>query len=202
VNHLKTNSSYKDDGIAYVYCDYKDQAKQTPENLIWSLTYQLAKQCDDIPQEARTIYERCGKSPTWNDYKSLLLSMSRAFSRTFIIVDALDECPELDYPDGDNLRFLSALQSLGLGSSVRLLITSRPHDLIQQNFKNVSHVDIVPRKSDIEASLEFRIRKNSKFAGRVAKGKNLKDDIIETVLVNYGGVCVTTYSSVCLSFCC
>lgn len=173
-----------------MYCDYKFQAKQTAENLVWSLTYQLAKQCDDMPQDTRTIYQRCGKSPSWNDYKSLLLSITRAFPRTFVVVDALDECHELDAPDGKDLKFLSALQSLRSGSSVRLLVTSRPHKVIQQNFKNLSQVDIVPRQSDINASLEFRINSNPKFANRIAKGKDLKGEIVRAILENYGGVCV------------
>lgn len=196
MDYLETSPSFKAAGTAYIYCDYKQKLKQTAENLTWSLAYQLAGQCASFPQEVRTIYENCtkkGKSPALADFESVLLSVSQAFPKTFIIVDALDECSELDDADGgESLKFLSLLQRLG--SSVRLLITSRPHEHIRKMFKEASRVDILPTRSDIETFVEFRINKNPKFAGRVNKGRNnLKADVIGKILSNYNGVYVVAY---------
>ena len=205
VDYLETSPSFKAAGVAYVYCDYKQKLKQTAENLTWSLAYQLAEQCASFPQEVRTIYENCtkkGRSPALGDLESVLLSVSQTFPNTFIIVDALDECSELDDADGgEGLKFLSILQRLG--SSVRLFITSRPHEHIQKKFKGASQVDILPTRSDIETFVEFRINENPEFARRVNKGRNnLKGDITGKILSNYNGVYVFAYLLQRLSLSC
>jgi hypothetical protein len=87
---------------------------------------------------------------------ALFLAVSRGFPRTFVVIDALDECSELDSEDDQrDDNFVSAVQMLE--SSVRLLVTSRPHNRIQQAFEAASRVDILASNSDIREYLACRM---------------------------------------------
>ena len=109
-----------------MYCDYRDQASQSAYDIVASLMRQLAEYTTNLPDQVTDLYEKFGnqgRSTQLRDLEEAFLSTSADFRQVFVIIDALDECN-----DGNNrrtlLKFLAALQH---HSSIRLLVTSRPH---------------------------------------------------------------------------
>jgi hypothetical protein len=177
-------------GVAYVYCDYKNREKQTARNLISSLTLQLVRKCPEIPREVSDLYESCTedcRSPSLDEHVALFLEVSRGFRKTFVIIDALDECSEIDNEDDQtDDKFISAVQMLE--SSVHLLVTSRPNNRIQQAFEAASRVDILASNSDIREYLACRMTGSSQLAKIVNREPTLKDDIMTAICENSKGM--------------
>ena len=134
VNHLKT--SFPDDktGTAYLYCVYKRQDNQKVDDLLTSLLGQLAVRQLKTAESIRGLYDkhRDGKKPrlSQNEIREELCRIVKTYSRTFIIIDALDECKT------DRIRneLLSEIYKLKLqeGSDTRVMVTFRPSVVLER----------------------------------------------------------------------
>jgi hypothetical protein len=85
--------------LAYFYFSFADGEKQTPISCLSSLLRQLG--ANIIPESLQQLYERCNKQQSrlrLDEIKESLLSVIEELGEVFIIMDALDECP--DDPDG------------------------------------------------------------------------------------------------------
>jgi hypothetical protein len=119
--------------FAYFYCDFRDEDKQSRRNLVFSILWQLAAQSDlccdflsrfysehdDGKQKPRDgTLTRCLK-------EMLLLPTQRS---VYLIIDALDECPNssgMPTPREEVLDFVQDLVDLRL-PNLHLCVTSRP----------------------------------------------------------------------------
>ncbi|KAJ4172665.1 hypothetical protein NW754_002868 [Fusarium falciforme] len=94
IDHLRQQCNDPTIGIAFVYCDYKDRLNQTPSNLLSSLARQLARRKQVLPKEVKDLYNKHAKNetiPSLDEYSTLFSQLVTSFSKTFIIVDGLDE---------------------------------------------------------------------------------------------------------------
>ena len=142
IEHLyaKPDRGNSKTGIAYVYCDYRDQKDQSITNIIGSLTSQLLGHLveQDLNTACKQIEEeryKEGTSPSLPCALRLLKFVSDMFEQTFICLDAIDELETKtqtlfmksvkDIFDG-----LCTQDSLG----IFLCFTARPHvkDLVTQ----------------------------------------------------------------------
>lgn len=85
-----------DTGIAYIYFNYH-QRDERAENLLLSLLKQLTQKKSFLPPCVNALYEQRrdkGIPPSLETISLALQTVARAYSRTFIVVDALDECPD------------------------------------------------------------------------------------------------------------
>src|SRR5277367_1670749 len=95
IDHLE--SAFKDQsdvGIAYIYCNYKEEA-QTSVHLVGSLLHQLVQRHSNPSNEIHSLYKSHFSKrthPTLSEYSTLLQSECRSFSKVVIVIDALDEC--------------------------------------------------------------------------------------------------------------
>jgi hypothetical protein len=137
--------------VAYFYFDFKDERKKSLSGLLSSLVFQLAahsRPCFDILIRARARARMASdKSPakshndahlhaTDDTLLECLDSMLRASSKTFIVLDALDECPETTR---ETDVFPILLKLVGFDNAVlRLLVTSRPEREILQCMDKLS----------------------------------------------------------------
>jgi hypothetical protein len=144
-------------GLAYVYCDYRDQAQQTTTNLIGGMLKQLLAASPTFPQEIITIYEqkcqRERKSLELSDALTMLRSTCRAFNRIYLCLDALDECRDVTL-------LLRSLQDMPF--SVRIFMTSRKHvqKAVQSHFKDALTIQIEANESDIRLLVKSKIDEN------------------------------------------
>ncbi|KAJ7832561.1 hypothetical protein B0H14DRAFT_2304714, partial [Mycena olivaceomarginata] len=120
VDHLRAQSQDKNFGVACIYLDHKDTKKQTPSNLLSGLWRQLVFEKTITPQTQR-LYDQHNEKrtrPSLEEIREVLCSALKEWSKVYILVDAVDECPE------DQRQIL--LEHLaGLGPTINLMITSR-----------------------------------------------------------------------------
>ena len=156
INHLKT--SFPDDktGRAYLYCIYKRQDNQKADDLLASLLGQLAVQQSTAPKSIRELYgkHRKGEKPrlSQSEIREELCNIVKAYSRTFIVIDALDECKT------DRIRneLLSEICKLQEGSDIRLMVTFRPSIHLERP-SSATELGIRAHKEDIEEYLSGRM---------------------------------------------
>jgi hypothetical protein len=70
---------------------------QSPVNLIASLWAQLVQNSGSLSSEVKDLYRtyiRQRSPPTLSDVSKILQAEIGRFSKIFVVVDALDECPE------------------------------------------------------------------------------------------------------------
>ncbi|KAI0027620.1 hypothetical protein K488DRAFT_74397 [Vararia minispora EC-137] len=118
--------------VLYFYFDFKESKKQTVIGLLSFLVFRLATlspQCHSILRTTRNLKEhRSRLKPSKDILLSCLENMLRVPSKIFVVIDALDECPEPDRYNG-LFPILRRLRNLGI-DGLHLLMTSRPeHDI-------------------------------------------------------------------------
>jgi Cdc6-like AAA superfamily ATPase len=156
VDHLKTSFSDDKTGKAFLYCIYKRQDNQSVDDLLASLLGQLAVGQSTVPKSIRELYDkhRRGEKPrlSRNEILEALSSITKTYSRTFIIIDALDECKT------NHIRneLLSEVYKLQEGSDTRLMVTFRPN-IVPNPPSSVRELEIRAYKEDVEEYISGRM---------------------------------------------
>jgi hypothetical protein len=129
-----------DDGkasLAYFYFDFRDINKQNLRDLLPSLLIQLSAQsdpCCDVLSRLYSAHDRGVKKPSNPAMIECLKEMltHEAQGPTYIIMDALDECPTtsgVPSPREGVLGFVDELVGLHI-KNLHICVTSRPeHDI-------------------------------------------------------------------------
>src|SRR5690349_20329522 len=97
---------------ACVFCDYKDIAATTLINLISSLLSQILNGQATMPDNVAKLYEKHVKGasrPSLDELVGVFNELGKA-KTIYIIVDALDECPDKDDSRNILLQQLSRLR--------------------------------------------------------------------------------------------
>ena len=169
--------------MAYVYCTYTEK-DQSSINLVASLLQQLITRRRAISDNIIALYNHHYHKktrPSLAEYSRSLQSEISYFSKVFIIVDALDECPE-----GTRKHFLTEVRKLL--PNVRLLVTSRHIPDIENEFKDAACMEIRASGEDIKSYLEARIEGQLPLARYVKKNHALRDNILNTVVEKASGM--------------
>ena len=127
-DYCKQQTKGEQFAVAYLYLDHKETKLQTYSNLIRSVLRQLL--CDRDFQtlcvEVRDFYKNSKTKICPDDEKVLqilrALVSSPAFKRVYLIVDALDE-----YPEMGRAKLLTTFQSI-VPAKLSLFVTSRAFD--------------------------------------------------------------------------
>lgn len=163
--------------MAWVYCSYSSQSDQTIDHLMSSIIKQLLTSPSD--EIRKTLMKKLiefykdheGGSPSLDDYLSILSHITDTLERSVVIIDALDECAEID-SNGYKREWL--IETL-LGLDIQLLVTSRDLPAIQGLFDDMesfAKIVISPDPKDIESYINWRI-----FDKRFGSPKKLRDVI-------------------------
>ena len=147
--------------MAYFYFDFRDLNKQTCHDLLRSLVFQLSTSsspCCDILHRVYNTHRDGTQQPSDDTLKECLKEMLRllAQGRIFIILDALDECPDssgIPSPRDEVLQLVKELVDLRL-HGLYICATSRPEVDIRAvlqplAFRSVSLHDENGQKTDI-----------------------------------------------------
>ena len=147
--------------MAYFYFDFKDLSKQTCHDLLRSLVFQLStesRSCCDLLHHAYEAHKNGTQQPSDDTLKECLVNMLSLPGRRpiFIVLDALDECPDspgFPPPRREVLQLVKELVDLRL-RGLHICATSRPEVDIRAvleplAFRSVSLHDEVGQKADI-----------------------------------------------------
>jgi hypothetical protein len=131
--------------IAYFYFDFRDIDKQKLSSLLPSLLIQLSARsdpCCDILSRLYFLHDRGVRKPSDRVMIDCLKEMLalKAQGPTYIIMDAIDECPimsTIPSPREEVLELVDELVGLHL-PNVHLCVTSRPEYDIQAVLKHLT----------------------------------------------------------------
>jgi hypothetical protein len=136
--------------LAYFYFDFRDEEKkQDFPNFIKSLLVQLSAHstpCCKIISRIYSTHAKGTQQPSNGVLKASLREMLSAAAEKpiYIIIDALDECPDLSgmpTPREDVLNLLESVIRIGL-QNLRICVTSRPEVDIQNVLGPLAGVSI------------------------------------------------------------
>jgi hypothetical protein len=124
--------------LAYFYLDFKDTSKQSARALLASILVQCSAQSDDccnILSRLHSAHKAGSEQPDGERMRECLREMLTTLSQgpIFIVVDALDECPQsggIPSPRERVLDLVKWLVNLHL-SHLHICVTSRPEMDIQ-----------------------------------------------------------------------
>lgn len=157
IDHLRAAFRTVDAGILYLYCDYRAQDEQLHSYLIANLLKQSLQQQPSITDEIQKTCQdhmQAGTRPSDSEIVELLQSSIQSFSRTFVIVDALDEL------SGHGLcrqNLLGRLLRLQATTEINLLTTSRHIPALTLDFNEHTCLDVRASTADIEIYVRGRI---------------------------------------------
>jgi hypothetical protein len=179
VEDLRTFSRTElDVGIAFIYCDYKLRHQQTGDMLLTSLLKQLVAGRSTLPDHIQKLYndhEMGTRSLSSEDIRATLRSVTSSYSRTFIVVDALDEGE-----DHHLTTLFSEVFSLQKRFDVNVIATTRPAvtERLSGLFKGAIETDISAKDEDVQRYVEEHMHE---LPSCISKGR-LKDDIEKNIL--------------------
>jgi len=186
MDHLRTFFKGRNVAIVCIYCNYKEQVDQTAFNLIASLLKQLVEDDSSAYNNVKPLHEHhkhIKTRPTFDEIQKALQSETTRYSRTYIVVDALDECLDVD---GTRGKLLTALRSLG--RSVSLLVTSRDIASIAQEFEGSKCLEIRASEQDVRRYIEGRIPHESRLVKHVNGDQALQEEIVKKITENVKGM--------------
>ncbi|RSL46785.1 hypothetical protein CEP53_010201, partial [Fusarium sp. AF-6] len=145
-------------GIAYIYCNFRQQDNQRIDKMLASLLKQLAERQPSLPQAVKNLYNRHKPKktrPLVEEISPTLRSLVKTYVRAYLIVDALDECQA---SDGSRAELLEELFALQKSCDTSLFMTSRIMPDVQENFiGNATELEIRASKEDVGRYLDSRV---------------------------------------------
>ena len=136
--------------LAYFYFDFRDEEKkQDLRNFLKSLLVQFSSYSNPCCKIISQLYSTHGKGaqqPSNDVLKSCLREMLSVVAKKpiYIIIDALDECPDssgMPTPREGVLNLLEELLRLGI-PNLRICVTSRPEVDIQDALRPLADISV------------------------------------------------------------
>ena len=173
-----------DVGIAFLYFSYKRPADQVIETLIGSLLKQMVQGLHSLPSEAEALYRvHHGKAtrPNVIELRKMLGLITRRFSKSFILMDALDECIEPKVLT----RLLEEILDLQKHQHISIFATSRSLPDILTKFSASMTLRIHADDADARAYLKNNM---VSLAACVRRNADLQARIIAAIVQAAGGM--------------
>jgi NACHT domain len=140
----------------FYYFDFSDSKKQEVAGLLRSLLAQLASRDLKTLKEIERLYNQnsCGKQqPDKKSLLSILLSVLRSPLRTYLIIDALDECSQR----GEMLKVLSDIYRQ-CSEEVNVLVTSRKERDIELVLDRLASSSIGIQQTVVDADIRIHLK--------------------------------------------
>ena len=164
IDRLCDQAGGQNAAVACFYFDFAAQKEQSSTIMLGALLRQLVYGLEETPEEISRAYKGQktaigGRGPKLSDMVKMIQTTSSK-KRTFICIDALDECAA-----GYRAKILDSLnQILKKSPETRIFVTGRPHirpEIGRCLAGRVTSVSISPRRSDIITYLYRRLREDT-----------------------------------------
>ena len=172
-------------GVIPIYCEYNLKESQAPKDLLASCWRELSNSLDALaagPKALYAMHTRHHTKPTMDEIISILQAEFCRYSAVFIVIDALDECPE----DRKVRTILTKQLQLILTSNetqVRILVTSR---FTNDIFPNASEIEIRATDTDLRRfvcqRIEDGLSDDDQISQHVQKKEAYKDELVEKIV--------------------
>jgi NACHT domain len=184
IDHLtKTFSADKTVAVVYFYFDYR--TAQTPTDFITSLLQQLCLQSQSLPPSVARLYRK------WNDgydQSSLdvgevaagFFDLASKFGRTFVCLDALDECDEQYH------RAIQDLIQRTMKSRCRLITSSRSNRTFKELFEENTSLEISATPRNIDEYVRSVLSSRQEISDMI--DENLSEKISRTIQTKSRGL--------------
>ncbi|KAF7351466.1 Ankyrin repeat protein [Mycena sanguinolenta] len=175
----------KSSAVAFFYFDFKAKDSNAVETAMRRIVLQISAQS---PHPYKTLDEQYRLSrgqalPSYQELLRLLKELLRELGRTYIIFDALDECPDTEF--GWLMDLISALRGWS-SSPLHLLITSQPRAGLTEKLGDVPGVFLESSftQRDIELFIASELRENL----RLKTWASRSDEIVHRVVHKSNGM--------------
>ncbi|PCD33628.1 hypothetical protein AU210_009848 [Fusarium oxysporum f. sp. radicis-cucumerinum] len=158
------------EALAFFYCKRDEQNRRNPQDILRSILRQLSNPVKDV--ERGTIHvalkdlpNRLALNGTTFDVptcENLIGKLIESYSKTTIILDALDECDRITREE-----LMRVLSSLANGSSkFRVFISSRHDEDILRHFRGTPfmEMEVTDNEEDISCYVDDRLFQDSRWA--------------------------------------
>jgi len=167
--------------VTCFYFDFAARKEQTATSMLGSVLKQVVNGMEWMPQEiSRVLQEQkkvvCRRKPQLGDIVKMLQLLTSSM-RTFMVIDALDECTA-----AQRFKLYDSLKEILVKSSgTRILLTGRPH--VRTEIENrlagrVTSVSVGPTTEDITNFLRVRL---SEDETPDAMDEGLEAEILEKI---------------------
>ena len=176
--------------LAFFYCDFKEDQKKDLRGLLSSLLVQLCHQSDsysDILSKFYSEHANGSRHPSDDVLARCLKDLLKlpGHAPVYLIVDALDECPNtssIPSPRNEVLTLIEELIESEI-SNLHVCVTSRPETDIREildplGLHNVSLHDERGQKRDIEEYIKSVINTNRKSKRWKAADRQLVVEVL------------------------
>ncbi|KAF9225617.1 ankyrin [Gyrodon lividus] len=143
--------------LVFFYCDFRNERSTNPPEIMRSLISQLLRlanideiDCRDAVSELVERKSRGAAPP--NDMKlltRLVRSAAKLHDQPLIVIDALDECKDVE-------KLLNAVKGLNNGH-IRLFVTSRPEQMIKETLSDLPSISLSEMTSAVLADMELHV---------------------------------------------
>ena len=177
-------------GTAYFYIRHDDSDSHKPRNVIGSLVAQLARQnpsalADIVQLHAQhNNYKSLSTAPEEDELNDQLVEMTRHFTKTYIVIDGLDECgPAFDADRKRLIDFIAELHD-DHNKRIRLLVLSRDELDIRQRLTEMEYRVV----SIAATSADLRLFANAWLPSLKIQSESLKIEIVDTLVNQANGM--------------
>jgi hypothetical protein len=184
--------------MTYFYCDFRDEDKQNCRNLALSIISQLCAQsdiCCDALSRIHLAHDKGARKPSDETLTRCLAEIVSLPVQVpiYIIVDALDECPNhsgLPTPREEVLYLVKNLVSLRV-PNLHICVTSRPEIDIQSALELLTSLCVSlhnesGQKEDIVDYISSVVCSDTKMRRWREEDRNL---VIDTLTERANGMC-------------
>ena len=201
IDHLKT--AYQGDpqvALAYFYFSFNDEQKQTAVGMMESIIKQICCCRPDTPLSIKALEDlkARGHRPDLKTLQESFAEILRGFSNVFVIIDALDECPDSDLDHGREvlLDCLANIHGKRL-SNLHMFLTSRREKDIEASYVSLEtesdkwDIDLSAYQPAIAYDIGLLIDRTLCSKSYNSWPKKLKDEARERLIENADGMYVT-----------
>ena len=170
--------------VAYFFFDFNDAEKQKSDNMIRAIVKQLYTLSDKKDLQLESLFSSCNngeRQPSSDDLMQALKDLMKSFHKNYIILDALDECSDIQ----ELLVCVEQIKAWQL-SGLHMLLTSRSIKVIKDaltpmtDAKSRICIQSAAVDADIEIYVQHRLRTDKKlerWRGHVQAQKEINDTL-------------------------